>query len=224
MLLRLCFELPQADFQPDAGQKTAGLLVKKWTSVIRMQKKVSLCPLNSPYDLLARTKFLIIWAQILDLESRLAQALHDNMHMAALPSGFSKRNNPDWLPSVSPPKHTLTGHRDMVNTVAFHPVYSVLASGSDDCTLKVWDWETGELERTLKGHTRRITDCEYDSKGKHLGTWATFCVEMCAIGVLSPPGPFGWSGKHTIEGWDVQEHQTLSLPLPLPDLAPLTSH
>ncbi|THH18967.1 hypothetical protein EW146_g2117 [Bondarzewia mesenterica] len=137
-------ESSQADFQPDLGQKSSGLLVKKWTSVIRMQKK------------------------ILDLESRLAQALHENSHMAALPSGFSKRNNPDWLPTAGSPKHTLTGHRDVVNTVAFHPVYSVVASGSDDCTIKVWDWETGELERTLKGHTKRVTDCEYDSKGKHL--------------------------------------------------------
>jgi len=32
----------------------------------------------------------------------------------------------------------------------------------------VWDWETGELERTLKGHTMAIKDCEYDSKGMRL--------------------------------------------------------
>jgi WD40 repeat protein len=38
--------------------------------------------------------------------------------------------------------------------------------------MKVWDWETGEMERTLKGHTKRITDCEYDSKGKNLGAFA----------------------------------------------------
>ncbi len=31
----------QTDFQPDLGQKSNGLLVKKWTSVIRMQKKAS---------------------------------------------------------------------------------------------------------------------------------------------------------------------------------------
>lgn len=29
-----------ADFQPDPSAKTSGLLAKKWTSVIRMQKKV----------------------------------------------------------------------------------------------------------------------------------------------------------------------------------------
>ncbi|KAI0029132.1 dynein regulator [Vararia minispora EC-137] len=133
-----------ADFQPDLGQKSNGLLVKKWTSVIRMQKK------------------------ILDLETRLQEALHDNATAAVLPAGFSRRNNPDWLPTASSSRHTLTGHRDAVNAVAFHPVYSALVSASDDATLKVWDWETGELERTLKGHTKRVTDCEFDSKGKSL--------------------------------------------------------
>lgn len=57
----------------------------------------------------------------------------------------------------------------MVNAVAFHPLYSVLASASDDFTIKIWDWETGELERTLKAHTKRVTDCQFDSKGKQLG-------------------------------------------------------
>ncbi|KZV69612.1 nuclear distribution protein PAC1 [Peniophora sp. CONT] len=133
-----------SDFQPDLGQKTNGLLVKKWTSVIRMQKK------------------------ILDLETRLQEALHDNANIAAMPAGSRSRNNPDWLPTASSSRHTLTGHRDAVNAVAFHPVYSAMATASDDATLKVWDWESGELERTLKGHTKRVTDAEYDSKGKRL--------------------------------------------------------
>ncbi|KAI0044789.1 dynein regulator [Auriscalpium vulgare] len=133
-----------SDFQPDPAQRSNGLLVKKWTSVIRMQKK------------------------ILDLEARLNEALNDNSALATLPAGFNRRNNPDWLPTASSSKHILTGHRDKVNAVAFHPVYSVIASASDDSTLKVWDWETGEMERTLKGHTKRVTDCEYDSKGKNL--------------------------------------------------------
>lgn len=134
-----------------------------------MQKKVR------HYMLLAYTgvKYGYI-VQILDLETRLQEALHDNANIAAMPAGSRSRNNPDWLPTASSSRHTLTGHRDAVNAVAFHPVYSVMATASDDATLKVWDWETGELERTLKGHTKRVTDAEYDSKGKSLGTLRPF--------------------------------------------------
>lgn len=98
-----------------------------------------------------------------------------------MPAGSRSRNNPDWLPTASSSRHTLTGHRDAVNAVAFHPVYSAMATASDDATLKVWDWESGELERTLKGHTKRVTDAEYDSKGKRLGTPSLHLSRLCAI-------------------------------------------
>ena len=84
-------------------------------------------------------------------------------------TNLTQRSSPDWLPTVTPPKVVLTGHRANVNAVTFHPRYSVLVSASDDSTMKVWDWETGELERTLQGHTRRVSDCDYDSKGRFLG-------------------------------------------------------
>lgn len=35
--------------------------------------------------------------------------------------------------------------------------------------MKIWDWETGELERTLKGHTKAIQDVDFDHKGSFLG-------------------------------------------------------
>ncbi|KAI9452749.1 dynein regulator [Russula earlei] len=128
------------DFQPDLGQKSNGLLVKKWTSVIRMQKK------KLGYRKHCTTTRTWPLSQPVSAE--------ETTRTGSRPQGSSK--------------HTLTGHRDAVNAVAFHPVYSVLVSASDDSTMKVWDWETGEMERTLKGHTKRITDCEYDSKGKNL--------------------------------------------------------
>lgn len=104
----------------------------------------------------------------MDLESRLAQALEEVSHLAHLPPGTSKRANPEWLPRA-PAKHTLAGHRGAVTAISFHPVFSNLVTASDDATMKIWDWETGEVERTLKGHTRTVTDCEFDSKGKNLG-------------------------------------------------------
>ncbi|THV06209.1 dynein regulator [Dendrothele bispora CBS 962.96] len=139
-------ELPRpVNYDPEVDQKSSGLLVKKWTSVIRMQKK------------------------IMDLEKRLAQALEENSFASSAPGGAGSRNNEDWIPTATP-KHTLVGHREGVNTVAFHPLYSVVASASDDCTVKIWDWESAELERTLKAHTKRVSDCQYNSKGTMLVT------------------------------------------------------
>lgn len=41
-------------------------------------------------------------------------------------------------------------------------------STSEDATIKVWDFETGEYERTLKGHTDAIQDVAFDTTGKLL--------------------------------------------------------
>jgi len=75
----------------------------------------------------------------------------------------------DWVPRA-PEKYALTGHRNPVTRVAFHPVFSVLASASEDTTIKIWDYETGEFERTLKGHTKAVQDIAFDPKGNFLGT------------------------------------------------------
>ena len=106
----------------------------------------------------------------MELEARLAQALEDQSHMALIPNGSGgKQANADWLPTASSAKHTLTGHRGTVNAAAFHPVYNIVATASDDFTIKIWDWDGGELEKTLKSHTKRVSDCEYNSTGTTLG-------------------------------------------------------
>lgn len=51
----------------------------------------------------------------------------------------------------------------------FHPVFSLLVSASEDATIKVWDYETGEYERVLKGHTNSVQDIAFDPQGKLLG-------------------------------------------------------
>ncbi|KIJ96937.1 hypothetical protein K443DRAFT_10254 [Laccaria amethystina LaAM-08-1] len=187
------------EFKPDPTSPSSGLLVKKWTSVIRMQKK------------------------IMDLESRLAQALEELSHAST--SEGSKRANKEWLPN-EPAKYILIGHRDKINAVSFHPLYSVIASASVDATVKIWDWDSGELERTLKSHTKAVSDCQFDSTGKVLATcsddlfiklwnvpddYKNFATlrghEHSISSVCFLPGDnqvVSSSRDHTVRMWDVQ--------------------
>lgn len=48
-------------------------------------------------------------------------------------------------------------------------MFSLLITSSEDATIKVWDFETGEYERTLKGHTDSVQDIAFDAQGKVLG-------------------------------------------------------
>jgi WD40 repeat protein len=52
--------------------------------------------------------------------------------------------------------HTLTGHSNVIQSVAISADSALLASGSSDKTIKVWDLGTGELRDTLTGHSSCI--------------------------------------------------------------------
>jgi len=101
----------------------------------------------------------------MELETRNVQLTEE---LSSAPRGRASASSADWLPRL-PARHSLTGHRGSVNRVAFHPLFSVLATASEDASVKVYDWETGDFERTLKGHTKAVQDVDFDSKGNFLG-------------------------------------------------------
>ena len=110
------------------------------------------------------SRCVFVRPQIMVLETRNA-SLQEELSLA--PSRRAASQN-DWVPRA-PAAHVLTGHRLPITRVAFHPQYSLLASASEDGTVKIWDWETGDFERTLKGHTKAVQDVEFDHKGIKLG-------------------------------------------------------
>jgi platelet-activating factor acetylhydrolase IB subunit alpha len=149
----------------DPKAKTSGLLEKKWTSVVRLQKKVrrrSLVPLSQRTA--AHERFVRV-VQIMDLETRNS---HLTEELASAPTKRPSASSTDWTPRA-PARYSLAGHRSPITRVTFHPLYSQLVSASEDASMKVWDWESGEMERTIKGHTKPVQDVDFDSKGDFLG-------------------------------------------------------
>lgn len=125
-----------------SNSKYSGLLEKKWTSVIRLQRKV------------------------MDLEQKLSE-----MQKEVVEGGATRKTRlaTDWIPRP-PERYELSGHRAPVTRVIFHPVYSLALSASEDATIKVWDYESGDFERTMKGHTDAVQDIAFDHTGKLLAS------------------------------------------------------
>ena len=47
-------------------------------------------------------------------------------------------------------------------------------------TWQVWDYETGDFERTLKGHTDSVQDISFDHSGKLLASFsAVMTIKLC---------------------------------------------
>lgn len=105
-----------AECDPDACAKTNGssaskipLLEKKWIAIPRLQKKV------------------------LELERQAAESVKIHAHRVTADAGGAQRR---LLPRF-PPIHTLKGHSMGVTSIALHPHYTVVVSGSEDGTIKV---------------------------------------------------------------------------------------
>jgi platelet-activating factor acetylhydrolase IB subunit alpha len=133
----------------------------------------------------------------MELESR--NAVLQSEIDSATPTSLSKRNQDptSWLPK-SPARHTLQSHREPVTCVAFHPIFSSLASGSEDYTIKIWDWELGELERTVKGHTRAVLDVDFG--GPRGGTLLASCSSDLTIKLWDPSDEY--KNIRTLPGHD----------------------
>jgi len=129
------------------------MLEKKWNAIVRQQKKIS------------------------ELEKKCKQ-LEEKLESAGANGGGRNNNNNNNNNKKKnkkriiemPAKYVLQGHRGNINVVKFHPSFGVIVSGGEDCQLKIWDWESGTFEKSLKGHTLSIQDIAFDPSGKVLAS------------------------------------------------------
>ena len=179
------------------------ILEKKWSSVVRLQRN------------------------ILSLEDKIKSLEADRATCSSTNNGHIGLKTAGTYLLKSTPSTRLCGHRGPITCVCFHPKFNILASGSEDATIKLWDFESGEFEKTLKGHTSGIQDCVFNNDGSLLATCSTdtsiklwnfadqdekhFCIKtlmghehsVCGVRFLDDGTKLiSCSRDHTLKLWD----------------------
>jgi len=140
------FELSAKAFEDESGAQAntsiPKLLETKWLTVLRQQKK------------------------ILKLEEEL-QVLKSDLENAV---PYQKRDLDQSLLLPSKTLQEWQSHRQPVTCVRFHPKFTWVVSSSDDCTINLYDWESGKYMRSMRGHTSAVQDLDFDPEGDRLAS------------------------------------------------------
>ena len=103
---------------------------------------------------------------------RLLGSTHAEQPPASQPEPKEEKFTPATPPEQAEPlavqECILTGHKGWVRSVAVSPDGKWAASGSEDQTVKIWDFETGKCRATLGGHTGHVNSVAITPDGKRI--------------------------------------------------------
>ena len=105
-----------------------------------------------------------------------------------------------WDVASGQEKATLQGHTSSVESVAFSPDGTTLASASDDRTVVLWELASGQEKATFQGHTHAVISVAFSPDGTTLASGS-------------------WDG--TVLLWDMSPYITTP-PVATPDSTPLS--
>ena len=120
-----------------------------------------------------------IWAVTFSPDGKtLASCSHDSLiRLWDVQSIDFEQSNPASLTEASDSSHlpgtclkTLRGHLSRVWTIAFSPDGQMLASGSDDQTIRLWNAHDGTCLAVLQGHTGGVTSVSFSPNGQILAS------------------------------------------------------
>ncbi|XP_012548661.1 DDB1- and CUL4-associated factor 8 [Bombyx mori] len=104
--------------------------------------------------------------------------------------------------------HQLQKHRGCVNSINFHPEGRLLASGSDDTNVVIWDWARKKVIQTIKtGHKSNV----FQSKFLHLNSRSQLNIVTCArdgqVRLVQCPSSGGGATRRRLMGHSRAAHK-----------------
>ena len=173
------------------------------------------------------------WRKVVFIHCRNLQGLDGKDATSSQPLVVPGHNIADRLASFAIRRlETKWGHSSIVHTFAFSPDSTRIVSGAEDCTLHLWDGETGEKLMVLRGHQFDVLTCAFSPDGRLIvsgsldGTLRIWDAESgeelrilkghensISVCAFSPDGRLIVSGSNdkTLRLWDAESGKELRI-------------
>lgn len=118
------------------------------------------CPLESMIATCSLDQTIRLW----DTSGLIKK--HSRSQSSSISSAGEERSNDFFGPLDVVPRYLLDGHDRSVACISFHPSKPLLASGSDDRSVRIWKWNENkawEVE-VLRGHTNNVSSVTFHAK------------------------------------------------------------